>query len=81
MANIAKTESEARRPSSRDCSFSATIASAVAAGTPASSSALRRSVSEMKGMPFASSTCAFDVTSSGLPGLSWMPAMKDAGER
>ena len=41
---IAKTASEARSPSSRDCWFCSTMASAVSGGTPASSSALRRSV-------------------------------------
>ena len=39
MANTAKTASEARSPLSRACAFSSTIASASAAGTPASSSA------------------------------------------
>ena len=77
MANIAKTESEARRPSSRDCSFSATMRRRWQLAPLHPRVLLRRSVSEMKGMPFPSSTCAFDLTSSGMPGLSWMPAMKD----
>ena len=76
-AAIASTAREAFSPVSRACSFSAMIASAVAAGTPASWSAVRRSWSEMNGMPLASSTCAFDETCSGMAGLPWMPVKKD----
>lgn len=77
-AAIVKTAREAFSPVSRACSFSATIASAVAAGTSASWSAVRRSWSEMNGMPLASLTCAFDETCSGMAGLPWMPVKKDA---
>src|SRR5215470_6958823 len=76
-AITASTASADRRPSSRDVSFSATIALAAGSATPASSSARIRSLFAMNGTPAASSTCARDDTSSGIAGLAWMPVKNE----
>ena len=68
----ASTAREARRPSSRAVLLADTIASAVAVGTPASSSPARSWLSETNGTPLASSTVALELTDSGTFGSDLM---------
>ena len=61
----------------RAVSFSSTMASAVFGGTWASSSAVFRSSSEMKGAPPASSVLAWDFTEAGTAEFCSMPVRND----
>jgi hypothetical protein len=72
-ATTASSATAARRPARRASTFSATIASAVAGGTPALSRVARRSASDTKGTPFVSCTCADSVTLAGTASLVWRP--------
>ena len=74
----ARSASAERRPSNLACSFSSTTAWVIAGLAPASSSAVSRSASEMKGIPFASWTVACEVTSGGTSGFWAMPDRNEA---
>jgi len=64
-AMTASTDNDERSPAMRASAFSVTMASAVLGATPALSSAARRSLSDMNGMPPARSTCAWGDRAPG----------------